>query len=103
MRERKRNRKLDFDYSQDGYYFVTIVTKNRINYFGEIVDNSIILNRFGEIVKKQWLWLHIQYKYLNIDEFVIMPNHFHGIINISRSVGPGRADQVRGRSRPART
>ncbi len=53
------------------------------------------MNSFGEIVADQWRWLHEQYLYLTMDEFVVMPNHFHGIVNISdivrdSAVGNGR-------------
>jgi putative transposase len=91
LKQRKLNRKKDFNYSQDGCYFVTIVVKGRENYFGKFVNNEIILNKYGEIINNQWVWLHNQYKYLNLDEFIVMPNHVHGIINInSGHVGTGR-------------
>ena len=82
LKERKLNRLAGFDYSTGGYYFVTICTKNRINCFGNIVDGQMILNTHGQIVKHQWIWLQKQYKYVELDEYVIMPNHIHGIIII---------------------
>lgn len=84
MRERKRQRLENFDYSSDNMYFVTLITKNRINYFGKIRENKIILNTYGEIVNKQWLWLAEQYSYIILKEYIIMPNHLHGIIQIDR-------------------
>ena len=80
--ERKTIRLKDYDYSQNGFYFVTICTKDRTEHFGEIKDESMIVNDFGEIVKQKWLWLNEQYSYMGIDEYVVMPNHFHGILII---------------------
>ena len=90
LKERKLNRLAGFDYSTGGYYFVTISTKNRINYLGNIMDGQMILNTYGQIVEHQWIWLQKQYKYVQLDEYVIMPNHIHGIIIIDPVVGNGR-------------
>ncbi len=90
MNIRKPNRAKDHDYSDDGYYFVTICTKNRKKYFGEIKNGKMILNKSGLIVKKQWEWLK-KYKYIYLDILKIMPNHLHGILIIdSENVGTGR-------------
>ena len=91
---RKLNRLKDYDYSQEGYYFVTTCTKNHEHFFGKIENDKIILNKYGEIVERQWLWLENQYNYINLDVYIIMPNHFHGILIISHS---------RDRSRPVPT
>jgi putative transposase len=90
MQNRKRNRLKDFDYSQGDGYFVTICTKDKVNYFGEIQNGEMILNEYGKIVKQQWLWLQKQYNYVSLDEFVIMPNHLHGLLIINNDVGNGR-------------
>ena len=82
LKERKLNRLAGFDYSNGRYYFVTICTKNRINYLGNIVDGQMMLNAYGQIVGQQWTWLQKQYKYVELDEYVIMPNHMHGIVVI---------------------
>lgn len=71
-----------FDYSSDGYYFVTICTEDKISVFGQITEGKMILNTFGEIVINSWLWLPQQYEYVFLDEFTLMPNHFHGILII---------------------
>jgi len=81
-KQRKRNRWYGYDYSIPGYYYITICTQYRICHFGAIVDGKIVLNEIGEIVKKQWLWLPEHFDYIKLDEWVIMPNHFHGIIEI---------------------
>ena len=84
---RKRNRLREWDYSTPNWYYVTICTHNHCKYFGKIINGEMILNEYGKIVKKQWLWLKEHYDYIDLDEFVIMPNHFHGILLI---VGSGR-------------
>ncbi len=86
---RKRNRLQGYDYSQNGYYFVTTCTKGRVQWFGEIKDDEMQLSRFGQIAKKQWMWLQDQYDSVTLDSFVIMPNHVHGIIVIENQ-GHGR-------------
>ena len=90
MDGRKPNRLKDYDYSRNGLYFVTICTKDRINYFGEIANGEMILNEFGKIAENQWIWLQTQYDYVILDEFKIMPNHVHGILIIANDVGNGR-------------
>ena len=71
-----------WDYSQDGFYFVTICTNNRDCLFGEIVDDIMYLNDFGKIVNDCWFDLPNHYSNIILDAFCIMPNHIHGIIVI---------------------
>ncbi len=85
MKNRKRNRLREFNYSSDGYYFITTCVKNRKNYFGNIENNEMILNNFGIIVKNCWLDLPRHYINCKLDEFIIMPNHFHAIIIIENN------------------
>ncbi len=104
LRERRLNRLKNYDYSKNGYYFVTICIKNREHFFGEIQNGKMILNKYGEIVGNQWLWLPWQYPYLELDKFIIMPNHMHGIVIIDNNNyhirrGMSRC-YCRGRSRP---
>lgn len=66
---------------------MTVCTHNKRCWFGEIIDGEMCLNDFGKIVLRQWEWLQNQYPYVELDEFVIMPNHFHGVLVI---VGNGR-------------
>ena len=84
IHERKLNRSRNFDYSLDGCYFVTTCVKNFIHVFGKIQNNQMILNKYGEIVKQQLLWLPNQYPYIRLNEWCIMPNHAHAIIVIDR-------------------
>jgi len=69
-----------YDYSQPGAYFVTIVTHQRQCIFGRIVDGKMRLNEWGEIAKQCWNEIPQHYPNVTLDEYVIMPNHIHGII-----------------------
>ncbi len=80
--ERKPLRLKKYDYSSAWYYFVTICTKNRINYFWEIIDWKMILNEYWKIAEKFWKQILFYYQNIELDEFVIMPNHIHWIIII---------------------
>ena len=84
-KNRKKIRLQNFDYSQNGYYFVTICAKDRKNWFGEILAGKVILNSWGLIVVQQWQWLATQYNYIQIDQYSVMPDHFHGILAITRN------------------
>jgi putative transposase len=80
-----------WDYSSPGRYFVTICVKNKECFLADIVGGKVVLNEYGKIVESRWLWLKNQYRYVELDAFVIMPNHVHGLIRIiSKSVGTGR-------------
>jgi len=81
-RSRKLNRLPEYDYSQEGYYFVTICTKNGYKYFGKVVNKKVILTQIGEIAYAHWREIPKHYDNVILDQFVIMPNHVHGIIII---------------------
>jgi putative transposase len=72
-----------YDYSQSGAYFVTICVNKRQGLFGTIVNNQMQLNRYGKIADTSWQWLSQAYDYVESDEWIMMPNHLHGIIFIS--------------------
>jgi putative transposase len=78
-----------YDYTQPGAYFITICVRDRACLFGEIKKGIMQLNEFGIILNEKWRWLGVQYPYIRLDEYVIMPNHFHGIFWI-RDVFIGR-------------
>lgn len=99
IRDRKLNRLKDYDYSREGYYFVTICVKDRIEMLGGVKDGVMVLNGYGRIVEKQWVWLPQRYPYVELDEFIVMPNHFHGILSI---VGNGRGNVGNARERSLR-
>jgi len=92
---RKRNRLHNYDYSQTGYYFVTICTQNRQCLFGKIVEDDMILNEAGKIIDYWWNEIKNKFPNSELDEHVIMPNHLHGIIAI---VGPPSNIRRRGKS-----
>ena len=71
-----------YDYSQEGAYYVTIVTWRREFLFGEIVNQEMMLSPYGEIVQKWWEEIPVHFSNVEMGAFVIMPNHVHGIIYI---------------------
>lgn len=71
-----------YDYSQEGAYYVTIVTWRRDFLFGEIVNQEMMLSQYGEIVQKWWQEIPVHFSNVETGAFVIMPNHVHGIIYI---------------------
>ena len=79
---RKALRLKDYNYSNNWYYFVTIWTKSRQDFFGEIINWKMILNEYGRIVKNEIFQTENIRKEIFIDEFIIMPNHIHLIIII---------------------
>jgi putative transposase len=87
---RKPKRLETYNYSRQGYYYITICTYNRVETFGKIEDNKMVLNEYGDIAKKSWLDLPNHHKNMKLDEFIIMPNHVHGIISLTVGSGPAR-------------
>lgn len=77
---RRSTRLPDYDYSQLGAYFVTLVTRKRTCRFGEIDRETVILNKDGQIARSEWNHLADRFPGVALDEFVIMPDHIHGII-----------------------
>ena len=76
-----------WDYASEGIYFITIYTKNRQHFFGEIIDGRMILNDFGKTVKNEWI-KSVEIRpdmHLELGEFVVMPNHFHAVIMIGEN------------------
>ncbi len=78
----------EYDYSQAGGYFVTIVTKGRLCIFGNVVNGNVELKDYGVVAQNEWLKAAQirQNVKINDDEFVVMPNHIHGIIWIKDNV-----------------
>lgn len=71
-----------YDYTQPGAYFITCVTWQRLHLFGEIANGNLKLSKLGELAKKEWDHLAKRFPWIELDEFVVMPNHIHGIIVI---------------------
>lgn len=77
----------DYDYTQAGEYFITICSWNRECLLGEIKDGKMVLNEMGNRVVFTWKDLPNHNPYIVLDEFIVMPNHVHGIIMITDIVG----------------
>ncbi len=72
----------DWDYSIPGWYYITICTKCRRKWFGEIRNNAIGLNLVGRIIEEEWKYTAEMRKNISLDIYCIMPNHIHGILII---------------------
>ncbi len=86
-----------YDYSQAGAYFVTMGTHNQECVFGNVIDENMHLNKFGQIVEKEWLKTFDVRKKLSLYGYVVMPNHFHGIIIIAGGRGTLQRAPYRGK------
>ena len=75
-----------YDYNQAGAYFITICTQNRECLLGDIQEGNYLLNEFSKIVIDVWQNIPIHFQNIEIDAYVVMPNHFHGIIVIEKNV-----------------
>ena len=80
--QRKLPRLSKYDYSQNGCYFLTICTQNKIHLFGKVVDASVQLNQFGQIAQAELTAIPSHYSMVFIDHFVVMPNHVHILLTI---------------------
>ncbi len=69
-----------FDHTNPGPYFITIVTEGRISHFGKIIGSDMVLNQLGEIVQQEWLRMANRFPGLRLEEYIVMPNHFHGLL-----------------------
>jgi putative transposase len=91
----KSPRLCDFDYSTPGAYFVTICLNGGDCRFGEVDGDRVVLNDAGLMVADWWNELAHKYRRLRLDEFIVMPNHLHGIVVITDGL-----DQLSGRGDP---
>ncbi|MCI0527389.1 MAG: hypothetical protein L0Y56_08085 [Nitrospira sp.] len=80
IHHRRSIRLKGYDYAQAGAYFLTICAQNRECLFGDVVDGMMQLSQFGRVVEGEWLRTVTVRPNIKLDVFVIMPNHFHGII-----------------------
>ncbi|MCY3747660.1 MAG: transposase [Chloroflexi bacterium] len=78
-----------YDYSQAGAYFVTIATRRKLCLFGAVKDGTVRLNASGQLMMETWEWLGRRYPYVELDEYVVMPNHLHGIIILTDTAESG--------------
>ncbi len=82
IHHRRSIRLKGYDYSQAGLYFITICVQNRKCLFGEIANGEMILNDAGIMVENEWLKLPERFNNIQLHEYVVMPNHFHAILEI---------------------
>ena len=85
VHHRRSIRLRDYSYSQAGAYFITIVTQGRLCLFGDVVDGDMRLNDAGEMVRRVWHEMPDRFPSVEMDEFVVMPNHVHGVLFIRQS------------------
>ncbi len=88
---RRSIRLTGYDYGRTGAYFVTLCAQNRDCLFGEVVDDEMRLNAAGEMVLAEWNALSNRFPTVELDAFIVMPNHIHGVIVITcdGNVGAG--------------
>ena len=135
IHHRRSIRLKGYDYSQAGMYFVTVCAHvgagsarpddngrndngraGSARPFGNVINGEMVLNEYGKIIANEWQQLNIKYPCVALHEYVVMPNHFHGIVEITANVGAGfarpdddgrantaRSDDVNGRADPARS
>ena len=82
IHHRRSIRLKGYDYSQNGLYFITICTQNREHLFGTISNGQMALNPMGEIAHTEWFKTASMRPNIRLHEFIVMPNHIHGIIEI---------------------
>jgi putative transposase len=87
--ERKNRQSIrlpEYDYSQTGAYFVTVLTYQRECILGDVIDDEVSLSEIGKIVEAVWREIPAHFPNVSSDEYVIMPNHVHGIIRIESDI-----------------
>ena len=83
-----------WDYGTNAAYFITICTQNRAHFFGDIMDGIMQLNEIGLLAEKYWMEIPHHFPFVQLGNFVIMPNHTHGILIIDKldDDTPGNGD-----------
>ena len=76
----------NWDYGRNAAYFITICTGDRQYFFGKIINDNMILNKSGSIAHRLWMDIPKHFPYIILDEFVVMPNHVHGILIIDKPI-----------------
>ncbi|MEA2077098.1 MAG: transposase [Candidatus Marinimicrobia bacterium] len=90
MRDRNSLRLYTHNYAGPGWYFVTIKTYNSEYLFGDVIDKKMELNEFGKIVHEEWAKTPKIRKNIELGEFIVMPNHLHGLIHIKYKIDNSR-------------
>ena len=94
MHRRKSIRLKEYDYSREGAYFVTICTYGKVCVFGEVMEEEVRLNDVGLIVEEEWLRTKEIRPEIELDAFIVMPNHLHGIVVIKDTPTDGQKSTV---------
>mgnify|MGYP001081654970 CR=1 FL=1 len=81
----------EWDYRRAGAYFVTLVTYDRGTLFGQVVNGEMVLSPFGRVAATIWQRLPSHFPHVRLDEFVVMPNHLHGVVWLTND-GEGRGE-----------
>ena len=92
--QRKGLRLRQYDYAQAGMYFVTVCTQDRACVFGSVAGNEMRLDELGCLIEASWRALPTQFSNMTLDEFVVMPNHFHGLVVLEGEKGPGAMNRA---------
>jgi putative transposase len=79
----------EYDYSAPGAYFITVCVQDHLPIFGELSNGCMVSNDAGMMLEKEWLNLPDRFPFLQLDEYVIMPDHFHGILYLLPEERPG--------------
>ena len=77
-----------WDYGTNGAYFITICTQNREHFFGVVQNGTMQLYETGKIAEQLWIEIPNQFPFIELGNFVVMPNHVHGILIINKIVSP---------------
>ena len=85
-----------YDYSSPGAYFVTVCAWNRECMFGDIINGELKLNEYGKVIRREWIHTGDIRSNVELDEFIVMPNHFHGILVINHRINLLRTGLMRG-------
>jgi putative transposase len=103
IHHRRSIRLHDYDYSQAGAYFVTICAQDRECLFGKIVNSTLWLNAYGEIVVQWWEKIAEHFPSVALDAFVVMPNHIHGIVILANSMPKETFNPTQGQTETLKT
>ena len=101
-KQQKQYRHKNYDYTQNGFYFVTVCVKNHEMFFGDIAKSGteynpvyeMKLSEIGKIAEKYWLEIPQHFPNVNLDEHIIMPNHIHVVIEICKRICDGMNEAV---------
>ncbi|MBF0429715.1 MAG: transposase [Fibrobacteria bacterium] len=76
-----------WDYTSPGYYYITIITRNREMFFGHISNDKIIYSETGKIANVYWQEIPVHFPHVEMDKYIVMPNHVHGLLKINTDGG----------------